>query len=78
VSTTLTICMTPFFTLPHGFAMTRRLAASSPIGTISMSKCRFLRATSPFQLPLFNFYERVSSIAEAEADAVSSPESLSC
>jgi hypothetical protein len=64
--------MTPFVTLPHGFAMTRRLASSSPIGTISMSSVDFLRAAPPFQLPLFNFYERVSSIAEAEADAVSS------
>jgi hypothetical protein len=64
--------MTPFVTLPHGFAMTRRLAASSPIGTISMSSVDFfLRVATPFQLPLFNFYERVSSIAEAEADAVS-------
>jgi hypothetical protein len=69
--------MTPFVTLPHGFAMTRRLAASSPIGTISMSKCRFLRATSPFQLPLFNFYERVSSLP-TEADAVAILMSLSC
>jgi hypothetical protein len=32
-------------------------------------KCRFLRAATPFQLPLVNFYERFSSIAEAEADA---------
>jgi hypothetical protein len=39
-------------------------------------KCRFLRAATPFQLPLVNFYERVSSIAEAEADAVSSMMSL--
>jgi hypothetical protein len=35
-------------------------------------KCRFLRAATPFQLPLVIFYERVLSIAEAEADAVSS------
>jgi hypothetical protein len=27
-------------------------------------KCRFLRVATPFQLPLFNFYERVSSIAD--------------
>jgi hypothetical protein len=31
--------------------------------------CRFLRAANTFQLPLFNFYERVSSL-QTEADAV--------
>jgi hypothetical protein len=31
-------------------------------------KCRFLRVATPFQLPLFNFYERVSSMP-TEADA---------
>jgi hypothetical protein len=34
-------------------------------------KCRFLRAAPPFQLPLFNFYERVSSLPTV-ADAVQS------
>jgi hypothetical protein len=41
-------------------------------------KCRFLRAATPFQLPLFNFYERVSSLP-TEADAVnSSTSSVTC
>jgi hypothetical protein len=62
--------MTPFVTLPRGFAMTRRLAASSPIGTISMSSVE-LRVTTPFQLPLFGFYEHVSSmLTEADFDFV--------
>jgi hypothetical protein len=40
-------------------------------------KCRFLRAATPFQLPLFNFYERVSSLP-TEADAVAILMSLGC
>jgi hypothetical protein len=63
--------MTPFVTLPHGFAVTRRLVASSPIGTISMSSVDFLRVATSFQLPLLNFYERVSSMP-TDADAAQS------
>jgi hypothetical protein len=59
--------MTTFVTVPHGFATTRRLAASSPIGTISTSSVDFLCVATPFQLPLFNFYERVATMP-TEAD----------
>jgi hypothetical protein len=71
-STTLTICMTPF---SHAAARFRHDASARCFVAHRHNldvKCRFLRAATPFQLPLFNFYERVSSIAEAEADAVSS------
>jgi hypothetical protein len=40
-------------------------------------KWRFLRVATPFQLPLFNFYERVSSLP-TEADAVSTMMSRRC
>jgi hypothetical protein len=41
------------------------------------AKCRFVRAATPFQLPLVNFYWCVSSLP-AEADAVSTMMSLTC
>jgi hypothetical protein len=45
-------------TLPDGFAMTRLLADRHNLDV----KCRFLRVATSFQLPLFNFYERISSM----------------
>jgi hypothetical protein len=47
--------MTPFVTLPHGFVMTRRLAASSPIGTISMSSVDFLRVAISISIAIAQF-----------------------
>jgi hypothetical protein len=61
--------MTPFVTLPHGFAMTR--SARCFVAHGHNLDVKFLRAATPFQLPLFNFYERVSSMP-TEADAAQS------
>jgi hypothetical protein len=60
--------MTPFVTLPHGFAMTRQLAASSPIGTISMSIVDFCAR----QLH-FNCHRSISMSASRQCRPMSTP-----